>query len=656
MDKKKVIYIGSLFILTVIVSITYFSYAFFTHRDEQRGKLNIVTGTLDYKLSSTLLDNTNSITLASGEKARLNIKIKSLNEIASKYELFYTTTNNEIEIGYNTNHDLPIGTIDKDGIKMVTVIIKNKTASQAKVTFGVEGGFTNNTLAISSGSHLTEYQGNYCEIVTNTVFNFSYTGNYQEFKPVCSGDYKVELWGASSGYDSGYYTYGSGAYVSGKIQLSEDDTLYAYVGGVGDVSVSSTYVAGGYNGGGASSYHGTHRSSASGGGATDIRLVSGNWNDAASLRSRIMVAAGGSGGAAWSTGASNQRQNGTNAGGISGYDGKVGYDYNSRGKWMGYAGTQVSGGLGGYNELTQNSALNAGFGYGGVGNTTSGWAGGGGGSGWYGGGAAQGYGASAGSGSSYISGHTGCVAVSSTNNSTPKTGCSTGTTNQECSYSPYEYTFSDTNMIDGSGYSWTNIKENLEQMPNPNGSYYTSGVGHAGHGYARITYLTESLEEEKVDIKNYRTLIPVMTSNTAPSGTASGSSLASQYYDHYYAFCDGTCISNTPGNAWVPAINDTNPYIQYEFPTAVMAKKATVHLSQTYVTGGASPTYTIKASNDNVNWTTLTDVVTGTLSEVEIDLSNNSSYQYYRLQFNQSINQSSSVGTWRVYKLQLYGY
>ena len=34
MNRRKIMYIGILFIVTVIVSITYFSYAFITRRDE----------------------------------------------------------------------------------------------------------------------------------------------------------------------------------------------------------------------------------------------------------------------------------------------------------------------------------------------------------------------------------------------------------------------------------------------------------------------------------------------------------------------------------------------------------------------------------------------------------------------------------------------
>ena len=150
-------------------------------------------------------------------------------------------------------------------------------------------------------------------------------------------------------------------------------------------------------------------------------------------------------------------------------------------------------------------------------------------------------------------------------------------------------------------------------------------------------------------------LIPTMTSNTSPSGIASGSSLASSYYQHYYAFCNGTCISGAT-SAWIPAINDNSPYIQYQFNTARIVVKAKVYLSRTLVNQGQSPTYSIKASNDGTNWITLLSNQTGTLNEVTIDIPNNTSYSYYRLQFNQSINQSALVGTWRVYKLQFYGY
>lgn len=86
-----------------------------------------------------------------------------------------------------------------------------------------------------------------------------------------NGWYKIELWGASGGPS---VSAGKGSYVSGVIYLEANSSLYFYVGAQGGV-------------------HGTFNSGSAGGGATDVRLISGEWDDAESLSSRIMVAAGG---------------------------------------------------------------------------------------------------------------------------------------------------------------------------------------------------------------------------------------------------------------------------------------------------------------------------------------------------------------------------
>ena len=121
------------------------------------------------------------------------------------------------------------------------------------------------------------------------------------------GTYKFELWGAQGGEgrfqnqitlhdDSG----GKGAYVSGVIKLDEERTFYLYIGGKGEDQNSTAQGAfgrGGYNGGGnggADTYDtNPPESSAGGGGATDIRLISGEPNNIHSLRSRIIVVAAG---------------------------------------------------------------------------------------------------------------------------------------------------------------------------------------------------------------------------------------------------------------------------------------------------------------------------------------------------------------------------
>jgi len=83
------------------------------------------------------------------------------------------------------------------------------------------------------------------------------------------------------------YSGGKGGYVAGIITLSSGTTLYAYVGGQAQA----------FNGAGISrpSEVSSHFGN-SGGGATDFRLVKGStWKEFNSLKSRIIVAAGGGG-------------------------------------------------------------------------------------------------------------------------------------------------------------------------------------------------------------------------------------------------------------------------------------------------------------------------------------------------------------------------
>ena len=101
----------------------------------------------------------------------------------------------------------------------------------------------------------------------------------------------------------------------------------------------------------------------------------------------------------------------------------------------------------------------------------------GGGSGYYGGMTNNVSGASSGSGgSSFISGHDGCIAVdeqgTSTENSTHYSGI----------------TFTDTVMIDGNGYEWTTQRGSYIKMEDPYGNYVD---GKSGNGYARITLLED---------------------------------------------------------------------------------------------------------------------------------------------------------------------
>lgn len=182
-----------------------------------------------------------------------------------------------------------------------------------------------------------------------------------------AGWYKIELWGAA-GADSTVKG-GAGAYTSGMIYLEENTLLYFYVGSKGNG------VTGGANGGGNGKGNGR-----GGGGATDVRLIAGNWNENSSLASRIMVASGGGG------------ANGS----LTGEDGGTLEAKISTNALYGKGATQTSGGAAG------TSASAGSFGTGGNGATN----GSGGGGGYYGGGGG-GANAPGGGGSSYIQGYAG---------------------------------------------------------------------------------------------------------------------------------------------------------------------------------------------------------------------------------------------------------
>jgi hypothetical protein len=325
--------------------------------------------------------------------------------------------------------------------------------------------------------------------IINPINTYDYTGAEQTFTAPITGFYKVELWGASgAGYNSTYYG-GAGGYTSGVINLKKDNNYYLYVGGQG--LFTSSIGTGSYNGGGNTPIegYGTYFKYFGGGGATDMRIVDGIWNNSTSLASRIMVAAGGgAGGYGGSDGAGGYVTNsyvytgiGGAAGGLKSFD-NIATSPNSCGvisSVVGYA-TQTA------SIKTSNYSITLGkFGAGSMEQNT------GSGSGYYGGPSMNcTYGGSG--GSSYISGHNGCVAITAADNISPKSGCSDGTTDISCSYHYSGNTFSNTVMVDGRGYSWTNAVGASTGMPTHDGT--STMTGNAGNGYAKITYIGSSLK------------------------------------------------------------------------------------------------------------------------------------------------------------------
>lgn len=183
------------------------------------------------------------------------------------------------------------------------------------------------------------------------------------------------------------------------------------------------------------------KNNGTGGGATDIRLSGGDWNDFNSLKTRIMVAAAGGGsfidpgsygGALSSPDYTNNYPNGGHTTAAQGATQTSGYKFG-----IGQDGGRAGAG-GGY--------------YGGCASVTDG----------------NKTGLRGAGGSSFISGHIGCNAISNSS-----TSSNIIHTNQPNHYSGYVFT--NTTMIAGNA-----------TMPSPTGGTET---GHTGNGYCKITWM-----------------------------------------------------------------------------------------------------------------------------------------------------------------------
>lgn len=123
-------------------------------------------------------------------------------------------------------------------------------------------------------------------------------------------------------------------------------------------------------------------------------------------------------------------------------------------------------------------------------------------------------------------------------------------------------------------------------------------------------------------------LIPIMTSNTTPSGVVSANAIYSAGYEAYRAFDRNT------STIWAcTAAGSTNGWLQYQFPQATIVKKFFILSPKT----GSIPQttrYKISGSNDGTNFTDLGTFNYTTVSDTEGEtnsLNNSTAYTYYRL-------------------------
>lgn len=347
-----------------------------------------------------------------------------------------TGSNSIIHMNGTEYNDLGATASDNYDGNLTSAIITSGT-----VDYNVDGTYTITYNVKDSSGNEAETITRSVKVTTEVIYDFGYTGSPQSFTTSYDGKYMLEVWGAQGGNDIYYPTTnigGTGGYTKGEFTLSANTNLYVYVGGQGTGCTTSNW------------------GSSGGGGATDIRLVSGDWNNQDGLYSRIIVAGGGGG--RHGQDYEQLRVLGNYGGGLTSPTFNV-LGYTITGASQTDGGTSnypdadsVRPGAFGYAVANIHNNLCSVGGYNGGGNGTDNWANGGAGGGWYGG--CTSWPASSG-GSSYVL---------------------TSTSVKPIGYTPGEsYYMENTLVLIGN-----------ETMPNPSGG---TQIGQTGNGYARITYL-----------------------------------------------------------------------------------------------------------------------------------------------------------------------
>ena len=384
-------------IITLAAKNGYGTYSYYL----PEAKLSSIT--VSFYARHTKESNMQDVYLSNGGSTARQEKLEGISTVWKYYEYTFVLKSNSY-LGFYINEISNNNTITEIQIKDMMVYktqFNNQVVRDISDSYHSSNYIFTNTSMISGDKQMPNYNNNntmegnvgngYARITRlsdNTKYNFSYTGSEQVFTVPTTGDYKIELWGASGHGDKG-----RGAYTKGEITLNASTKLYIYVGQKG--SYQTRFNATSFNGGGSGSNTCNEFKNYLGGGATDVRLKNGDWDNLDGLKSRIMVAAGG-GAQGW----------GSTAGGDGGE--LVGLNGSSTlANVYGRGASQVQGGL-----------SNGSFGKGGNAVSDSACASseaGGGGGGYYGGGGAidtgTKYGAAGGGGSSYISGHEGCIAI-----------------------------------------------------------------------------------------------------------------------------------------------------------------------------------------------------------------------------------------------------
>ena len=243
---------------------------------------DIVNLNTNLNISIDNIEEYKTLTIGSNDYDIFDIEVSNNTDKKVFYSLWYkliepSQINDNIVIAkLNIEDNLTQGELEIFGTKTITLIVKNNTNNQIKVNIGIS---TSNTSIedIKYTSDLEpiikeDYETNiyYDEITnkyylskTNTEMEFktepttyNYSTDYQIFTAPYSGYYQIGLWSPST-------TTQSGDHLSTNIYLKRNSSIYFYVGRNRANNIFAE---------------------------TDVRLISGSWEDTNSLNSRILIA------------------------------------------------------------------------------------------------------------------------------------------------------------------------------------------------------------------------------------------------------------------------------------------------------------------------------------------------------------------------------
>lgn len=149
---KKFVIASVIVLLSVITSASYATFVYLTseYRAADIRMANLMYSIkVDEEATKTITVNSNSVTT-------FEIDLDALNEINSKYLVYYTSSNNltGVKVEYsNLSTSKGEGKISPTGSRRIRIVITNDSSSNVTLNFNVKGGYVYNNLNLNSGEY-----------------------------------------------------------------------------------------------------------------------------------------------------------------------------------------------------------------------------------------------------------------------------------------------------------------------------------------------------------------------------------------------------------------------------------------------------------------------------------------------------------------------